>query len=264
MQYLRHSRPDSRRRIAGFTVVELAIVITIVPLLTMVFIMMLYTSVLESRRTSAQAVYDSRSQVAMDWIEHDIRYATSFAEAVDQTKYPSDTNNYSPGVQFAYTGQPTPNASARSLILTLPATTGHQLSSSRNLIYLSSPNGCSTPSYNPPLLYTAVFFVKNSVLYKRTIPDTASTTCGGTVYQKLSCPRSVAGCQVRDEIVAANVSQFMIDYYDASGSTTPLDVYNDSSLLATAVAANVTLTLTQQSVAKPAVSTITLKTTRAN
>ena len=260
-----HKDPQPKN---GFTIVELAIVITIVPLMTSVFIMALYSSVVEARRSAAQAVYDSRANLAMDWVEKDIRYATAFTANVDNTKYP-DTNDYAFGQDFSYLGTPS-SSTLRSLILTLPATTAHPLDASRKLIHLEDPNGCAIPEYNPPLTYAAVYFVKDSTLYKRTIAPSTNTTvfqtCGAnSPIQKTSCPRPGTGCVngTVDEIVAKNVSQFIITYYDING-TEITDIYTNPARFSDAIAAKIDLQLKQPLSAKPAISNISLKTSRVN
>ncbi len=257
---MRFSRTSSS---PGFSIVELALVIAIIPLITLVFIAMLYTAINESRRSATKTTYDSRAQIAMDWLEHDIRYATNFLTTVNNAQYP-DPNDYGPaGTEFSYSGQ---SSSLRTLIITSPATSDISLNTNRNLIFKKdTPFPCTSAQDNEPLEYLSVYFVKNNTLYKRTIPDTTSAICGPTssIRQKLSCPRSVASCTVFDEIVAENVTQFSINYHRASPPSL-LNVYTTSNLMADAIAADITITITQPSGSNPISSTISLKITKVN
>lgn len=251
----------------GFSIVELAVVISIIPIITLVFISMLYSSIWQSRNAAAQAIYDNRAQLAIDWLERDIRYATSFTNSVDNAVYP-DSYKYDGAntTAFNYTGTPA-NANIRTLILTLPATSGNSYLESRTLVYQENPNTCANASYNPPLLYTAVYFVKDRTLFKRTIPALASAVprCS-TPTQLASCPRTSAICAStvpRDEIIATNVIGFSIAYYNVR-QTLIANAYTNYAALADATSARVTLTLEEPSGSNKAKSTVDLVVTRAN
>lgn len=253
---MRHMLLSNRTR--GFSTVELTLVMTIIPIITMVLIVFLFNSIFESRRSASQATYDSRAQEAMDWLERDIRYATEFSDNLDLNTH-SDPVGYNAANDFSYAGQ---NANSRTLIIMSPSTTQGSLNSARQVIYQDDYYRCAIPSYNPPLLYASVYFLKNGTLYKRTLPASGIATCGGVVAQKRSCPRTTPGCTVFDEIIAQNVSRFSVSYYSSNG-THLSDAYTNASDLLEATTVEIILTLTSSG-GNPVSSTITLRNTRIN
>lgn len=179
------------------------------------------------------------AQVAMDAIENNVAIASSFLTATDSgisDPYPPTAN----GGAWSYRGEST---SSRSLILRSFSTTTHPQqrgASSRLPVFIGSPSGseCQTQNlnYNDAEEYNTVIFLKNSTLYRRVLVRTANQYCNPGQYQKLSCPSQVdltaagqgtrnASCQADDEVLATNVTNFSVQYFDNVSDSTATNAY---------------------------------------
>lgn len=246
----------------GISLIEIIIAITIIPLIVASFILVLDKTLTEARRTAIQTTLDSSSSFAIDWLEQDVRIATGFNSTVGGVY--SDT--YAPDGGWEYEGE---GADNRVLILSLPATSLRAGTSSRILTHIDGAYNCTTElTYNPVLTYRAIYFLKDGNLYKRYLTDTTTDTCNPQI-QKQSCPVAQieswsSACKARDELLATDVSEFSIDYYNASETTPIANAYSDSSVLSTAQAVGITLTLSQTSGSNTIDSTVSLKSSRIN
>lgn len=255
--------PDINRFTAGVTLVELALVITIMPLIITSFVLVLDKTLADARHSALQANYDGDSAFAADWLEHDIRLAAQFNTDISS----QFSDPYEPGGGWDYSGS---GSNDRVLILSLPATTVRDGSDSRDIVHEDSGTyNCTTELvYNPILTYRAVYFVDNGTLYKRTLTDTTTATCNSQV-QKQSCPAADIGswptiCEARDEVLVTDVSQFSVNYYPAHDTDVLPDQYTGSEPLNVAQAAEITLTISEPGASTPVTSKITLKTSKVN
>lgn len=247
----------------GVSLIEIAIVVTILPLIITAFILVLDKTMNDAHKLAKQAAYDSSNTLAMERLEHDIKLATGFGSTVSSPF----SDPYQPVGGWDYAGSGT---SDRVLILSVPATTVRENATTRTTVYKDSASfNCSTElAYNPIHTYRAIYFVDNSTLYKRFLTDTATATCN-TQIQKQSCPvADIASwpgiCQARDEVIATEVSGFSITYrQDNAGGALP-DQYSDSSAPGLARSVTITLTLSDPSSSAPASSTMNQTISRVN
>ena len=179
---LAHKQPNLKLK--GFTVVEMVIVIPIVILVIGVFVYAIINmtgDVLASRASDALAY---NIQDALNRIEADIKISDGYLTT-------SITPNTPQGVGD---GASPFQKSNNLLILNSFATTDNPLSSTRNIVYTSSPNACNTNqvSQNPPLMFNVVYFTKdnNTSLWRRVIAPSnyadINARCG-TPWQQPSC-----------------------------------------------------------------------------
>ncbi len=247
----------------GFTVVELMLATSLSAVVVVVFVAMLFSAYQTSVRNNAILDMTSSIQVALSFIERDVRYSLSYGTGIS-TPF---TDSNAPGGGWKHAGNPA-GATNRTLILKSYATANNPFSPSRQSVFvnggLTNPyipadallNCSTTPPagslyLNPQLPYVTIYFISNGKLMRRILTDTSTTVCNGAVaYQKQSCPTgSGNGCFVKDEIIASNVVEFSIDYYQQLDTPTPsfalLDPYKatDPDDLATADNINATLTL---------------------
>ena len=251
--------PDtSYRRQRGVTLVELVIVVTLIPIIILGFILLLNSILIDSKRSAISAAYQADLGFAMDRIEHDVKYAAGFATEI--TPPHSDSNQPSGGWSYAGSGD-----NKRTLILVSPATTLAQGANTRSIVYTDDTFDCSTNmSYNPPLMYRSIYFLDGTTLYKRFLIDSTTDTCNGPGIQKQSCPTGYPDCGARDEIIAKDIREFSIDYYQARDDSPLPDQYTNPEQVSVADAVRIKITMTQPNNANPISESITLKTARVN
>lgn len=258
----------SNNKHRGFTVVELMITMIIMAILTAGFFAVFLQMYRDATRSSQQGLMNFNSQIAMNIIETDIRYSMAF----DSTLGSQFTDPYGPSGNVAAPGTwmfAGTDSNHRVLMLEKIAVN----SDKTQPVYRSTKYNCSTQlAYNPPLVYTLIYFVHDGTLYRRTLTDTASGTCNGPQYNKQSCPFSPTStwpqsiCQANDEAIVSDVAAFSVNYYTTSDGTASLDIYPDDTdkKLATARTAEVTLTLSNGGSNFPVTTTSTLRATRVN
>lgn len=243
----------------------MTVVIVVMPLIITGILVILDQVINSARTSSAQAELQSDVAFAADWLERDIRLATSFESTISS---PYADATYQPVGGWDYAGS---GAADRVLILGLPATSLREGDGSRMLTYESDGYNCTTElTYNPVLTYRAVYFVDNGTLYRRVITDTGVTTslCN-TQSQKQSCPAIdkpswPSSCEARDEVLAENVTGFAVDYFDKGEETPIANAYSDSTVLATANAVGVELTLSMPVGDNPLDTTLYIRSARIN
>jgi len=190
---------------SGFTLVELLIVISVTGILTSLLfgpLSDLYTSNANSIKSTAQTG-DMRS--ALRAIEGNVTLAKAFL-TTDEVDDPRGPNNNTTD-KWNWQGLGANNPNARVLIISSFATT-----SARELIYLGA--GCDEAMVN-----NMVYFVRDNTLYRRTIVNRTTPTCGGAVAQRQSCAPTVthSSCQAIDAKLLGDVARFSINYYTSSG-----------------------------------------------
>ena len=238
----------------GFTIVEVMIVLVVVglifPLFT--FILNMYH---DAYYLDEKVKMSTEASQALWYMEDNVRIAGSFLTSVPSAY----TDPYGPhnlgtaGAEaWSYKGD---SAASRVLITKNYSTTANPLNSGRQPVFKNTAAfNCTTQMlYQPQLTYVAIYFVKDKTLYYRLVTDKVSALCPGNVQQqKHSCPPYItsgrhASCQANDEILATNVSNFTVAYYQIiqDGVNVQLDATytsSDPDILVTADYAEVTLT----------------------
>lgn len=253
---MRHTRFFSRRGgESGFTIIELIVVIVILGAVFPLFIALLLNTYSETFRADDKVKMNAQVSQAVWYMEDNVRLASAYLATV-----PSQfTDVYGPrnagssgGEAWSYKGS---GATSRVLITQSYATSANALSSSRQPVFINTPSfNCTTQMYyQPQLTFVTIYFVKDGTLYRRVLTDTSTALCAGnTQQQKESCPPYItsgrdAGCQANDEVLATNVSNFTVKYFQTiqAGSDVPIDPgysSNDPTILSAADYAEVSIT----------------------
>lgn len=263
-----------KRRIseAGFTLVEMAIVVPILILIALSLFEALFTVVQTSTQERVEMNLAYEKNVAMNEIESDIRIAPLFVPQLDTNTAGQDANEgisnpLGTGNTWYYAGG---GQDKRVLILREYSTTVNPLIAGREPVFVGSGAACSDPSVatNTIQTYNTIYFVQNQTLYRRRVVDplTKDPVCGNVQYQRTSCPTASASCPA-DEIIASNVTAFNVTYYSSGDPTaTPLDVYTgpSPSLLASARSAQIDITQTRPAGGTNITSSISLRIATLN
>ena len=189
---------------------------------------------------------------------------------------PDPYSTFSNNGPWSYAG----NGTNRVLILQSNATSDNPLTGSRQPVYIGSGVACDPANlqYDTLLTYDTVYFVKNSILYRRRLidpgpPATTTQTCAPQQYQKLSCPTVAqlapstrdGSCGADDEVIARDVSGFSVDYYTDGASTTKLDAYGaDSGAVTAASSIGITLALGRPIAGETVTGSASLRVARIN
>lgn len=238
---MRHLFGSSARR--GFTVVELMVVIVVlagagIALVTAVF-NMYYLAINERAKVELGGDID----VAMSILDRDIRFSRGFLTTLPTgyvDTFGDGTVAYG-GAGYAWDiggiiSTPKPQ---RALIVRANATTEHPLSLRRNLVYQGVPLSSSCANTGERILkqqhyYYMIYFVRNGNLTKRTIVDTSTDVCvSSPQYQVMSCPIEIdvnaySVCNAHDEILARDVEEFSVQYYQTTPGAPPTPVVVDA------------------------------------
>lgn len=185
---------------AGFTLVELIVVITIMSILALTLSNFIADWLQTSSLAQARTDLLTNAETALDIVTNDI----SLSGNADQNNRWPDPNAPG-GNQLGW------QSDGDTLVLAKAAT-----DSSNNVIFAD------------PAKYIAqkdneVYYLSGSTLYRRTIAssdssDAAVTTCP-PASASLTCPA--------DKTIATGVSSFTVNYYDAAGqSVTPSDAHS--------------------------------------
>lgn len=217
-------RGNQSNKQCGLTSVELVVVLTILPIILIIFSTIFINASIESLRSNARAQLAIKSRRGLSFIEESVRTSREFLPDMPSNyfdHYAMDGDRPSrPGTPWSYKGK---SSNSRVLILDQYATKGSSLGPARLPVYKKdSPYNCSDPKlkhYNEKIHYLHIIFVRNRVLYRRTIVDNKATACPGDIQiQKLSCPPDWAGwgkgCEDMDEQITDNVDSFTVEYYD--------------------------------------------------
>jgi len=261
----------------GFTLVELLIVMTILPLLVAGFIFVIFTTLDNTRRSNFQFSLTSQAQDAAYTIERDVRLSRSY-ETTITTPFSDAYGQTSNGATWTYNGASN-SANSRALILAVPATTSASLSGDRGPVYTNQSvidgkyNCTDQIAYNAVLTNRVIYFVRNSTLYRRILTDRTTPTCSATVrYQQQSCPPELRSswdtgvCKTADEAIATNINVFRVDYFEQR-AVAPLSgqyVSGDPAVLDQADDVAITVGTTRQFAGQPLSALVTLRITKAN
>ena len=224
MRHIQHIKQN------GVTVVEMVIVLTVIPILLVIFSVIFINSSIESLNSNAKTGLSIQATRALNFIEQSVRTSREFF-----TTAPSSyTDPFQPnGTTWNYRGS---SSQSRVLILDQYATTSNSLSAGRLPVYKKgTPFDCSDSTrkpYNEKIHYLHIFFVKDKNLYRRTLTDRVSVICpNDTQAQKQSCPAdrlysSNCKTKVRDETIATGVESFIVEYYDEDGDAIATNAYS--------------------------------------
>lgn len=253
---------SSRVNARGVTLIELALVIAVIPILLIGFFLLLTTVMNDSKQVSLQANADTESLFASSWLERDLRNAVSYQTTVSAPY----TDPYQPSGGWSYSGS---GETDRVLIAALPATTLREGTPGRVAVYAQEAGlNCTTELFlNPIHTYRAVYFVDDNTLYKRHLTDTTTTTCG-TQIQRQSCPEAdraswPAVCDAPDEVVANDVIDFRVDYV-APGTNLPLPDQYTGGGISVAKAVRISLVIGEDSGKNSSRSSRTIFVARAS
>ena len=249
-------QPTKRRfRQKGFTIVELAVVIVILGGVFPLFISLLLGAYGDTFTLDTKTKTNSQVTQAIWYMDDNVRVANRYATTV-----PSQFSDaYGPhnagtsGVEaWSYKGD---SSTSRVLITQSYATSANPLNSGRQPVFVNTPDfNCTTQMYyQPQLTFMTIYFVKDGTLYRRVLTDTTTALCAGNTQQQMrSCPPYItsgrdASCQTNDEVLATNVTQFLVQYYQTTqaGSDVAIDpgyASTDPTILDAADYANVTIT----------------------
>lgn len=177
----------------GVTLVELLIsclVITVISLLMMNF---MANWLQQNAQTQGRATLLSNAQNALDQIGNDIRLSA----AADQNNRWQDANAPSaPSNLFSW------QSSASTLILASAV-----IDKSGNVVF-SDPANYTSQKNN------LIYFVKNNILYRRTLAASVANNSVST-----TCPMAkVTSTCPADLVLATNITNFTVKYYDATNT----------------------------------------------
>ena len=219
-------RCNQSNKQCGLTSVELIVVLTILPIILIIFSTIFINASIESLRSNARAQLAIKSRRGLSFIEESVRTSREFLAVMPSNysdHFTMDGTHSRPGTPWSYKGK---SSNSRVLILDQYATTGSSSVSTRLPVHKKdSPYNCSDPKlkhYNEKIHYLHIIFVRDRVLYRRTIVDKTATACPGDIQiQKQSCPQEQEdwdwdkGCEeVMDEEITDNVDSFTVEYYD--------------------------------------------------
>lgn len=279
----------------GYTLVELILAILLIGVVLSVFIAAQFSMVNTATTQKAQLSMISENQTALSVIERDVRLALAFETTLpnsfSDTYGPLNTNEGWTG-SWTYKGNTPGNPASlqKVLLLRQNASVIHPLALNRTPVYIkgfvANPYATTEPTYNCntgsggaltinyKLPYMQIYFVRDNVLYRRTITDTTTELCNGPQYQKTSCPREdvlpAASCQAKDEVLVRNVKAFTVTYYQQQDALTPtfvdLDPYNssDSAIFKEVDNIVVSITLEQKANGKAQEVTQSIRVSRIN
>jgi prepilin-type N-terminal cleavage/methylation domain-containing protein len=181
-----------RKNIAGFTITELIISITISGILAVAFFTATFYYYANTAQTETATTLALESQAILTQLTEDIRLADSIAN----TNALTDPNG--PGGGWV-TSDP-----SNILIIESPAIT-----STRDIIYNDSTGS--------PYRNEFIYFMSGTNMYKRVLSNTSAT--GNTA--KRTCPiaASSATCPP-DRTFSNNISNLTFTFYDAADATT--------------------------------------------
>ncbi len=184
----------NRQNQAGFSVVELLVVLTVTTLMVIVITTFLITQLQQSTLATAKGNILRETQQSLDLAANDIRLSAN-----------ADTNN-----RWADNNSPSGSnnplswqSNASTLVLATAA------EDSNGAVIFSDSKNYITEKNN------LVYFIRNGVLYKRTI---ASTTANNA--DKTSCPAATASTSCpADKELLHNISNFTVTYKDGQNNT---------------------------------------------
>lgn len=207
----------------GFTIVEIAVITPILVIVTLGLIACLILIVNNVSGPNRQNNLVRSTQKALDMIEKDVVSSSTFLQTVPSIDY-SDTNSAD------YSSIPSDNR----LIIQKYDISSNPNDNAATIPAFGGTNPCSGGTIadeNNTTPIIVVYFIKNGSLYRRTLVNaTTGPTCDARLAQQ-SCSESQS-CTVKDILVTntGNISNFSVEYFLNSASTTPITNYNEIPL----------------------------------
>lgn len=212
----------------GFTIVELAVVISVTAVVAVVFLGIVANFYVTITRNNELADMTINSQNLLRSTVENIRYGNG----VEQTNTISDPNAPSGGW----------NTSNASFVIVIPVPA---VDSSRNFII--------DPNTGSPYMNELVYYKSGLTLMER---DLANPNATGTTF-KTSCPANLATTTCRaDKQLATYVSSMSFAFYDQNAAST--------STAAAARSINITLTMQRNAPVSPLSLTSNIRVTLRN
>lgn len=173
----------------GFTMIELVIASSVIAVMTLLMMNFVANRIADNARKNAQSELQLQTQLALDNINREIRTSAN----VDGNNRWDDT--YAPIV-----GSPLSWASdADTLILANPT-----IDTSNNVIFDDAQAYISSKD-------DIIYYLANNTLYRRTLAAPVANN-----KRQTTCPPNTNGCPGDDALLAANVQNFSVEYFDAN------------------------------------------------
>lgn len=208
---------------AGFTLVELVIIMPIVSVTLLALTSFMVQQYAELHTETAKANLQLEAETMLLDLEDELLFTTDFAN----TKSSDLTDSYAPSGGWTY------NTTPETLIVYETSLTAQRRDPNREFVY-KNQYGCSGgyAAYNPIAINNLMYFTtQNSTdsyrtLYRRTLVPSYSTC--NTNYKKQTCPAAnvgSGGCTTADSKLTDKLKDLQIDYYDDNNVATsnPLD-----------------------------------------
>jgi type II secretory pathway component PulJ len=235
---------NSRR--AGFTLVEVLIVLPPMLIITTITVSVLMGLLLNNSQSQYQVSSASNVKTALNTIEQDMKTSGAILTTTDSQMtdaYVSDSG----GTSWSYKGV---SSQSRTLIIRGYATTESPVSDTKSPVYINQ-FGCDAANLysNPVLTTNIIYFVKNGSLYRRVLTDATKTTCN-TPYQRQSCPADLpsrdVSCKADDSLILSDMSNFDVQYYTSGTQISNPYSSTDPQVLSQATTVEPRIAVTKQ------------------
>lgn len=185
------------RSMRGFTLVELVVVTAVISIMSILIANFVAGRIKDNAIKNAQADLQLQTQLALDNVNREIQTSAN----VDGTNRWEDQNPPTTGNPYSW------SSDGDTLVLANPTIdTNEQVVFEDPQAYIS---------YKDNIIY----FVSGGTLFRRTL----AAPVGGNK-RSTTCPQEVENCPQDDALLAANIEDFEIHYYDASDNeVTPAD-----------------------------------------
>ena len=260
----------------GFTIVELSLVIVLLGILFPIFSSFLVSMYRDAYYLNEQVKSSSEITQALFYMEENVRSANAFQTGI-QGAY---SDFYGPhdlgtaGAQaWSYKGD---SATSRVLVTQNYSTTTNTSNSGRQPVFTNSSTfNCTTQIYyQKQLTYLTIYFVKDGTLYRRLLTDKVTALCPSNIQQqKQTCPPYISdatrnsSCEAYDEVLANNVTNFTVEYFQVSvdGTGTQIDAsYTSNNATVLSVADYINVTIAISSRGGSVTNTMTQRMTKVN
>ena len=210
------------------TLTEVLVTMVILGLVLSVFVFALILMYRTSAEKTQKLEMDISARDAINRIEQDGRYASSFMTTAPTDRFKDsfgEFDNIQSAYQWSHKGAAN-NSNKRVLLLKSYAISTNQYSTQRGHVFINAAGyNCGNElQLNPKLSYVTIYFVKAETLYRRVLVDNKTQTCwSAKPSERQSCPESAKGfwpksCEVYDEVIANDVKAFKITYRTAAQS----------------------------------------------
>ena len=229
---------NNSQKQSGFTLVEVAVVVPMIILIVVGILSLLVVLVRNNIVQSTQGTLVNDMRSALGKVEKSIDSSGAFFPGVLPSTTYKDFNE--PGLTGTYKTYGTLGNSVSSTNLNSLFIEGFNnmidpddATKTKVIAAFKGTAPCSgiTFAQTSNIASVAVlYFVKNGVLYKRTLPDKGNpAVCGTGPLIKQSCPTGTDSntpqCVTKDEALLNNVSKFKVDYYLSPSDASAMNAY---------------------------------------